>query len=123
MGPMTGRAAGYCAGYPTPGYANPYGGRGVGRGAFGWGAGRGRRNWFYRTGTPGWGRAAYGLPAWGGYAPAYGASYAPPYAAPYGGQPGGQQELDALRGQADYLASTLESVRARIDELEKADKS
>jgi len=31
MGPMTGRAAGYCAGYATPGYMNPYGGRfGVG---------------------------------------------------------------------------------------------
>jgi len=27
MGPMTGRAAGYCAGYPVPGYMNPYGGR------------------------------------------------------------------------------------------------
>ena len=27
MGPMTGRAAGYCAGYPMPGYVNPYGGR------------------------------------------------------------------------------------------------
>ncbi len=24
MGPMTGRAAGYCAGYPVPGYMNPY---------------------------------------------------------------------------------------------------
>ncbi|MBN1664285.1 MAG: DUF5320 domain-containing protein [Deltaproteobacteria bacterium] len=23
MGPMTGRAAGFCAGYPTPGYTNP----------------------------------------------------------------------------------------------------
>jgi len=23
MGPMTGRGAGYCAGYPTPGYMNP----------------------------------------------------------------------------------------------------
>ena len=27
MGPMTGRAAGYCAGYPVPGYMNPTGGR------------------------------------------------------------------------------------------------
>lgn len=32
MGPMTGRAAGFCAGYGVPGYANP----GYGRG-FGWG--------------------------------------------------------------------------------------
>jgi len=35
MGPMTGRAAGYCAGYPVPGYMNPVGGRGYG----GWGRG------------------------------------------------------------------------------------
>jgi len=27
MGPMTGRAAGLCAGYPTPGFMNPYWGR------------------------------------------------------------------------------------------------
>jgi len=27
MGPMTGRAAGYCAGYPMPGFMNPGGGR------------------------------------------------------------------------------------------------
>ena len=52
MGPMTGRAAGYCAGYSTPGFANPvprmgmgfrrgagYYGRGAG---FGGGRGRGR---------------------------------------------------------------------------------
>jgi len=30
MGPMTGRGAGYCAGYPIPGYMNPYGGRFMG---------------------------------------------------------------------------------------------
>ena len=28
LGPMTGRAAGYCAGYPVPGYMNPLPGRG-----------------------------------------------------------------------------------------------
>lgn len=27
MGPMTGRAAGYCAGFPVPGYVNSAGGR------------------------------------------------------------------------------------------------
>ena len=34
MGPMTGRAAGYCAGYPVPGFMNPIGGR-LGMGSFG----------------------------------------------------------------------------------------
>jgi Family of unknown function (DUF5320) len=28
LGPMTGRAAGLCAGYSVPGYMNPIGGRG-----------------------------------------------------------------------------------------------
>jgi hypothetical protein len=37
MGPMTGRAAGYCAGYGMPGYMNP----GYGRGFQGWGIGYG----------------------------------------------------------------------------------
>lgn len=47
MGPMTGRAAGFCAGYPTPGYMNPYGGR-YPYGGFGFGRGNGRglgRGW------------------------------------------------------------------------------
>ena len=70
LGPMSGRAAGYCAGYPFPGYMNPIPGRGFG---FGFGrGGRGRRNWFYATGLPGWQRAAYGYPFWNaayGYAP------------------------------------------------------
>jgi len=30
MGPMTGRAAGYCAGYPVPGFMNPIPGQGFG---------------------------------------------------------------------------------------------
>jgi len=30
LGPMTGRAAGYCAGFPVPGYMNPVAGRALG---------------------------------------------------------------------------------------------
>jgi len=64
MGPMTGRAAGYCAGYPVPGYMNPSGGR------FAAGAGFG-----YPTG---WNTGMYGAPqyGWGAY-PAYGGMYWP----------------------------------------------
>ncbi len=49
-GPMTGRAAGYCAGYSVPGYMNPTAGygrrcnRGRGRG---WGRGFGRGRFIY----------------------------------------------------------------------------
>jgi len=47
QGPMTGRAAGFCSGSSSPGYATPGFGRGLGRGGgrgFGrgfWGRGRG----------------------------------------------------------------------------------
>ena len=44
-GPMTGRAAGFCAGYPNPGYSKPGYGQGFGRGR-GRGVGRGRRFWY-----------------------------------------------------------------------------
>ncbi len=74
MGPMTGRAAGFCAGYPNPGFANPYGGRyaygGYGRG-FGGGFGRG------------WGRGYGRGGGWGyGYARPYGYPSASPYGYP-----------------------------------------
>jgi hypothetical protein len=54
LGPMTGRAAGYCAGYPVPGFMNPARGfgRGLGRGrGRGWGRGYGR-GWWKRTSVP-----------------------------------------------------------------------
>ena len=109
MGPMTGRAAGYCAGFPVPGYLNPGGGRGW----FGWGRGggrgRGRRNWFYATGLTGWQRAAAPWPAWG---------LAGPYAPPVPAAPGQEQEIEMLRQQAEYLSGALDEVRRRIDELE-----
>ena len=42
LGPMTGRSAGYCAGYSVPGYMNPVFGRGRGFGyGRGWNRGRG----------------------------------------------------------------------------------
>ncbi len=48
-GPMTGRAAGYCAGQGSPGFSNPIRGMGPGMG-FGRGGGGRRRR--YTTGTP-----------------------------------------------------------------------
>jgi len=124
MGPMTGRAAGYCAGYSVPGYMNPIGGRGYG----GWGrggGGRGRRNQFYATGLTGWQRAGMGWPAYGAPAAyaapqAYGApqAYPTPYAAPFGPTPTAQQELDVLKGQAEYFEDALDGIKKRIEELQ-----
>ena len=117
MGPMTGRAAGYCAGYGVPGYMNPgpgYGGYWGGRGRRG-----GWRNWYRATGMPGYARAARGMPAYGGPTAApYG--YAPPQGG-YGYNPYGspEQELDALKQQAEYMEQNLSDIRERIQELEK----
>lgn len=114
MGPMTGRAAGYCAGYGVPGYMNPGGGRpGTGRGfgagygrAGGWGGGRGRRNQYYATGLTGWQRTAAGQPAWG--APAV------PWNAPTK-----EQQVELLKNQAGYFQDALDGIRRQIDEIEK----
>lgn len=113
LGPMTGRAAGYCAGFGVPGFMNPW--FGVGRRWFGRGRGGGRgwRNLFYATGLPGWQRAAWGWPAWGfppGYGPAYAAAVPP---AP----PSKEQELQMLKRQADWLGAALEEIKKRMDEL------
>jgi hypothetical protein len=112
MGPMTGRAAGYCAGYPAPGFMNPVFGRGLG--GRGLGRGRGRRNLYWATGLPGWARA--------GWTPYAGAPAAvPPYAATAFTSPmPPEAELDALRRQAEYFSSALEEVRKRMGELESA---
>ena len=108
MGPMTGRAAGYCAGYSTPGFANPFGGRyfGTGRRAFG-GRGRGYRNWYYATGLPGWSRYNMGFPAEGSFT-----GY------PYQVKP--EEEMDILKDQADILKDQLDDIQARMAELEKS---
>jgi hypothetical protein len=108
LGPMTGRAAGLCAGYPTPGYMSPGPGWGFGRGG-GWG----RRNRFYATGLTGWQRAAYVYPSYAGTVP-----YNMPYSAPYGQTVTKQQELDALKGEAEYLEDAMDGINKRIAELE-----
>lgn len=107
MGPMTGRVAGYCAGYAMPGYSNPVPGRG-----FGWGFGRGRGFWggrgwrhqYYATGLPGWVR-------FGGYSAPYvypGAYY----------KPDPEMEKQALKNQANAMQSELDAINKRLGELE-----
>ena len=112
---MTGRAAGYCAGYPVPGFMDPIAGRGFG----GWGrgaGGRGRRNRFYATGLTGWQRGGYGYPVAGGM------PYGAPYAAPFAPTMSGQKELDQLKGQAEYFEDALDGIKKRIEEMEAEGK-
>ncbi len=103
MGPMTGRAAGYCAGYSTPGFANP-----AFRGKMGYGWGRGRGF--------GWGRGM----RWG--APYAGYGYPYPYTVPYATAPTPQQELTALKNEAKFFENALNQIQQRIAEL-KAEKA
>ncbi|NLV31284.1 MAG: DUF5320 domain-containing protein [Acidobacteria bacterium] len=107
MGSMTGRAAGYCAGFGAPGYAQPGPGRGFGYGrgrGFG-GGGRGWRNMYYATGRPGWSRFGRGAVPYG----------YPPYRTP---DPG--TETEALRNQAEMLKTELDAIEKRLSEIEAA---
>ena len=107
MGPMTGRAAGYCVGYDVPGYINPYGGRGMAmrRGRFygrGGGFGRGR------------GFAGYGAPV-----TPVAATVAPIMPQPgFGAFPYDEStELEALRVQAKAIEASLSGIQKRIEEI------
>jgi hypothetical protein len=117
-GPMTGRGAGRCAGYDVPGFANFAPGRGLGLGwgrGRGWGVGRDRdwargrrwRHWYHATGLPGWSRYGH-APAWG----------VPPVG-PYAAAPSPEQEVEMLRGQAEWLQGELDAIARRIEELEQ----
>ena len=73
LGPMTGRQAGYCAGYALPGYMNPIPGRG------------------FRPRSAYWGLPApYGpAPYWQGPGPyGYGLPYVPVWGRRFGGRRG-----------------------------------
>jgi hypothetical protein len=105
-GPMTGRGAGYCAGYGVPGYANPMGRGRFGRGGFG---GRGWRHRHYAAGMPGWARFQDMPPAFAPYPPAGAAPVHEPV-----------DDAAMLREQADYLREALADIEKRLSELESA---
>ena len=112
MGPMTGRAAGYCAGYSAPGYANAIPGRGWG---FGYGRGFGRgRGWGRGFGRGfGWAQAAYPYAYGNPYmAPSYPAANITP-----------KQEADMLKAQAQAMQEEIDAINQRVKELESAQAS
>jgi len=76
LGPMTGRRAGFCAGFGMPGFTNPIPGRRFG---FGWGVPYG----YPYAGGYGYAAAPY---ARYGY-PYYGRGHMPSYGYPYGYPP------------------------------------
>ena len=109
MGPMTGRAAGFCAGYPAPGFVTPARGRGSWGGgrSESWGNGCRHGYWYRATGLTGWQRAQMGWPA-----------YQPSFTGPFSPVMTKKQELDALSRQAEYFEHALEDVRKRIEKVE-----
>ena len=95
-GPMTGRGIGYCGGSGAPGFASRFASRFGG----GWGWGRGRGGgwrWWHR-------RFA-----------------SPPFAAPpaYAAPPTREEEVGALKAEAERLKSQLEVIGKRVEELEQ----
>jgi len=121
LGPMTGRGAGYCAGYGVPGYANPVPGRGMfGRGWFG--RGRGYRNWYRATGLPGWQRAGLGYPAWGGwgyYPPYYPPAYSPTQPTVKEEKEMIKEEKEMIQGEMEVLKEQMKALEDRLEELKK----
>ncbi len=107
-GPMTGRMAGYCAGFPRPGFANPAyrGGPGFG------GGGRGYRHMYYATSLPGWAR--FDSPArwdWGG-----------PVNAPEDTSfqtLSTEQKREIMENQARNLKQHLKELEEEIDKLKE----
>ncbi|MBN1365004.1 MAG: DUF5320 domain-containing protein [Syntrophaceae bacterium] len=100
MGPLSGRMAGFCAGYNMPGYMNSISGRGIGMGwgRGGRGGGFGFRNRFYTTGVPGW---AF-----------YGSSMAAPYR-----NPDPETEKQFLNNEAEFLQQEMDAIKKRLNEL------
>jgi hypothetical protein len=97
---MTGRGAGWCAGYEGPGFGAPAFGRGLGLGYRG--GGRGWRNMYYAT--P-WRGPAAGLPRWAR------PGFVPPAAE-------AELALGELKAQADWLAGRLADIQKHIEDIE-----
>ena len=89
MGPVTGRGAGFCAGFTAPGHANSAGG---------FGRGRGFRRMFCATGLPRWVHC--------GNQNEKGAYFA-----------SDADEKEFLKNQAKFLESRLDSIKKRLEKF------
>ena len=98
MGSMTGRGAGYCAGYNMPGYLNKAGGRGCGMGF-------GRRNNFGSFGRQNGGSGRRNRFFAGGLS---GRTWA---------NPDPEAEKQSLQSQVEFLQTKMAAIKKRLDEL------
>jgi hypothetical protein len=111
-GGMTGRRAGYCAGFGAQERENTAPGRGLGMGFFGGrgsrdhgfgGSGRGRRNMFFATGLPGWMR--------------FRGCAAPNQYQMTDQKPDLEMETQVLQNQAKILQERLDFIEKRLAEI------
>jgi len=104
QGPMTGRGAGFCAGYGAPGFSAGGWGRGSGRGGnMDFRGGRGFRNRFFAVGVP------FTRGVSNNYTPAE--SFRREDSSP-------DDEIRMLKEQAEFMKSEVEAIFFRIKELE-----
>lgn len=102
LGPMTGRAAGYCAGYAGPGFANPAFG-------FGWG-GRGCRGLGNRYRDVGFsGRVCF-------------PGFARNQVFFTGNSPDPEGDAKILGHQIEMMEQSLKAAKERLEELKKSDE-
>ena len=106
LGPRTGRAAGYCSGYPGPGYMHPK--LGLGRGL---GRGRGFGRGFYGRGRGFW---------WRGYRDPYDIPH--PYNIGINPQLSKDKEKAYLEETVKALEEDIKNIRNRIQEITKEKK-
>ena len=99
-GPLTGRRMGFCAGYDTPGFANPMNFRGRGLG-FSRGRGRGYAHYLRARMQPGYGASPF---------PAAQPPFYPGSAA---------DEKKTLAAQAKLLEENLVAIQKRLQALEE----
>ncbi len=109
MGPMTGRAVGYCAGYNAPGYIDPVFRRGVCGAGVLRGAGRGNkwRNWYHAAGQPF--RTWVNRQPWWGPGRDLTSAYAKPMSK--------EAEIDMLKTEAANLENALQEIRDRLAKI------
>jgi len=105
MGPMTGRAAGFCSGSNAPGFANTgaVGGYGLGRGA-----GRGFSGGFHGAANG----AGYGR----GMGRGQGIGFQPSYAAPVYSK---EAEKGYIENEVSFLKDQLKTLEGRLADMQE----
>jgi hypothetical protein len=105
MGPMTGRAAGFCSGASAPGFAN-----------MGTAGGYGARMGDHRGFRGGFHGAACGPGMGRGYGQGYGTGFQPSYSAPVYSK---ETEKDYIENEVSFLKDRLKTLEGRLADMQE----